>query len=337
MVFVTGGTGLVGSHLIFDLIKEGKEIRASRRPSSNIKTLYDLAPYYGISSEQLDAIEWVEVALDDIIGLEEAMEGCTWVFHCAAMVSFVPGEKDALFDANIIGTQNLINAALNAHIKKLCYVSSTAAIGKGKHQNVVTENTKWNDGNKNSNYGISKHYAEREVWRGSQEGLDVVIINPCVIVGPGDWGKSSTNLFETVWNGLKYYSKGANAFIDVRDVSRAMLQLMKSEIKQERFLLIGENMPYKAFFDQVATALNQSKPSTYASPILSQIAWRFEWLKWKLTGKTPLITQETVRSAREVTEYSAAKIKSALHFEFTPISKTIQHTATIFLDQKKLN
>ena len=335
MVFVTGGTGLVGSHLIFDLIKEGLEIRAIRRSSSNIKTLYDLAPYYNISHEQLDKIDWVEVSLQDPIALEESMKNCHWVFHCAAMVSFSPGDKDALFETNIVGTRNLVNAALNAKIKKFGYVSSTAAIGKGKHDNVVSEKTKWNDGGNNSSYGISKHYAEREVWRGSQEGLDIVIVNPSIIVGPGDWGKSSTNLFESVWNGLKYYSKGANAFVDVRDVSRALLMLMKSEVVQERFLMMGENLPFKQFFDQVATALNQPQPSVFASPFLAQIAWRIEWLKWKITGKTPLVTRETARNAQEVTIYNADKIKTNLGFEFTPLKKSIEHTAAIFLDQKK--
>ncbi len=335
MVFVTGGTGLVGSHIIFDLIKKGYSIRASRRDTSNIKTLYDLAPFYNISAEQLDQIEWVELSLTDVFQLEEAFEGCDWLFHCAAMVSFVPGEKEILFENNIVGTENVVNAALQAGVKKLGYMSSTAAIGKGENNAIVTEKTEWKDGAKNSVYGISKHYAEREVWRGTEEGLDAVMVNPCIIVGPGNWGKSSTNLFSSVWEGLKYYSNGANAFVDVRDVAKGLIQLMESDIKQERFLMIGENMPFRSFFNLLADSLKKPRPSVFASPFLAQIAWRAEWIKHKITGKAPMITKETARNAQEVTEYSAQKIKDALGFKFTPISESIAHTSAIFLKQQQ--
>lgn len=333
MDFVTGGTGLLGAHVLFDLLKNGRSVRALKRSNSKTGFLKDLAPFYGVSEGQLNSVEWVDADLLHPLELEKAMLGCTHVYHCAAFVSFDPRDREKLFEVNIVGTANMVNAALSAEIKKFCFVSSTAAVGKSKFEEVVTEEASWSNNDKHSNYGISKHYAEREVWRGMEEGLNVVIVNPCIIVGPGQWGKSSTDLFNKVWNGFKFYATGSNAFVDVRDVSRIMLQLMHSDIQGERFLLIGENRTFKSFFDEVAKALGKPAPTVKVSPFLTGLAWRLAWIQARLTGTRPFITQETARNAQSKVEYSNDKIKQALDVNFTPLRQSVEHAASVFLKQ----
>lgn len=331
-VFVTGATGLVGAHLLIELVKQGEQVKALHRSGSNLKVVEALFDHYGVSSHY-NRVTWVQGNLMDVMSLVEGMNGCNKVYHCAAYVSFDPKDESKLMQFNIDGTANVVNACLSENISKLCYVSSTAALGRNEKEEEITENTPWKSDFGNSKYSISKHYAEREVWRGVEEGLDVVIVNPCIIVGPGNWGQSSTNMFNQVWKGLKYYTKGANAFVDVRDVSRVMYKLMESEIKSEQYLLIGENMPYRAFFDLVAEALNKQKPVKLATSFMSGIAWRVEKIRGLLTGSSPLITKETARSANTVSVFSNKKIVDLLGYQFTPIAQSVKDTATVFLKQ----
>lgn len=333
MDFVTGGTGLIGSHVIFDLLKKGRKVKALKREGSNTEILTTLAPFYNISTELIHTIEWVTLSLWDQIGLEEALVGCENIYHCAAIVSFEKGQEDLLMDVNVRGTETLVNAALNSNIRKFCHVSSTAAIGKPKNAKIVTEKANWNENENPSKYGISKHHGEREVWRGIEEGLNAVIVNPCIVIGPGDWGKSSTNLFVSAWNGMKYYTEGANAFVDVRDISKIMIQLMESDISSQRFLLIGENMSFRKLFNLMCDALSKPRPSVKATPTMAQIAWRLDWLRSKLTGRPQLITKETAQNAQQVTVYDNTKIKETLGITFASIDQAVKHSAQIFLKQ----
>lgn len=333
-VFVTGATGLVGSHLIFSLAQKGKKVRALKRSTSQLNGVERLFERNS-ASHLFSTIEWIEGDINDVSCLEEGVEGCEEVYHTAAFVSFNPTQKEKLIKVNIEGTANVVNACLDEGIKKLCYVSSTAAIGKEKEGKTVTEQTKWNSDFGHSMYGISKHYAEREVWRGMEEGLNVVVVNPCIILGPGNWGQSSSTIFQKAWDGLKYYTKGSNAFVDVRDVVKSMLALMEQEIYNEKFLIVSENLPFKELFDQVADALDKKRPSVEASPLMAQLAWRVEKVRSFLLGTNPLITSETAKSSMSTTRYSNEKIKSQIGIEFIPVSHSIKETAQVFLQEVK--
>lgn len=331
-VFVTGGTGLVGTHLLIELTRQGEQVKALRRAKSNLTVVEELFKHYD-AAHLYQQIQWIEGDIMDVVSLVEGMEGCNKVYHCAAYVSFDPRDEDKLMRLNIDGTANVVNACLSEGIEKLCYVSSTAALGSTENGKAVTEKTPWKSDFGNSNYSISKHYAEREVWRGVEEGLEVVIVNPCIIVGPGNWGQSSTSVFNQVWKGLKYYTVGKNAFVDVRDVSDIMYKLMQSEVKNEQFLLIGENMPYRSFFDLVADALNKQRPSKLATPFLSGLAWKFEKVRGLLTGSKPLITKETARSANAVSVFSNQKVIDLLQHQFIPIAQSVNDAAAVFKKQ----
>lgn len=332
MILVTGGTGLVGTHLLMDLIKENKTIRAIYRSEKSLTKAKHIFELYDINWEIAgQKIEWIKSDLLNPDVLFDAFDGIEEVYHCAAMVSFNKKDKETLCKVNIEGTANVVNLCLEKGIKKLCHVSSTAAIGKAPQNRIRDEKCVWqNDGNI-SHYSISKYFSEMEVWRGSEEGLDVVIVNPSIIIGAGDWNQSSSNLFLKIWKGLKYYSTGVNAFVDVRDVSRAMTQLMKSTIKNQRFLVVGENLTFQNVFNLIAEALNKSKPTVLVRPWMAKLIWRVEAVKNFLFGTDPLVTKEASNSALSEVYYSNEKIKKELNFKFYSIKDSINHTAKLFL------
>ena len=336
MIFVTGGSGLVGSHLLFDLVSSGKQVRALIRKNSSTELTKKIFGYYSNDSEKLmNSIDWVEGDVMDIYSLYEAMEDVDKVYHAAALVSFHASDQKEMMKTNIDGTANIVNACLYKNIKKLCYVSSIASLGRTDNDEFIDEETQWKNSGNNSKYSISKYGAEREVWRGTIEGLPAVIVNPSVIIGPGDWKKGSSQLFQQVWNGLKFYTNGVNGYVDVRDVSKAMILLMDSDIVNSRYVISSENIDYLQLFTMISGGLNKKIPSIKANLFLSQIAWRAEKLRSSITGKKPLITKETARTAFHKYYYSNEKIKKALNFEFIPMPQSISETSKLFLRENK--
>ena len=331
MILVTGASGFVGSHLLIDLLKAGKKVRAIRRNGKSELTSKIFSVYN--CSKLLNDVEWYEGDILDFFSLIDAMDGISEVYHCAAVVSFHKSEALKMEKVNIQGTANIVNAALEKKIKKLCYISSIAALGRSETDLPTDEETFWKTSKRNSVYSISKYGAEMEVWRGTIEGLDAVIINPSVIIGPGDWTKGSSQLFSLMNKGLKFFTMGMNGYVDVRDVSKAMILLMDSEIKNERFILSSENLFYKDFFDQVANGLGKKRPSKKAGKFLSQIAWRYLKFLEILTGKNASITKETARTANNISKFTSEKIIKAIDFKFIPMNQSINETCEIFLKE----
>lgn len=336
MIFVTGGTGLVGSHVLFDLAKAGKKLRALKRSSSSTAAVKRLFQHYAPGEHLFEQIEWVEGDLHNSLLLEDQLHGIEEVYHCAAVVSFTPKDRNLLLESNITGTANIVNAALEANVKRFGYVSSTAAIGGKADGKPVTEKVKWQGDYARSDYAISKHYGEREVWRGAEEGLSVVIVNPCVVVGPGAWGKSSTSMIKQVWKGLKFFTGGGNAFIDARDVSRSLIALMNSDIQSQRFLVTSDNMSYRDFFNIAAEALNKPKPTLHIKPIVTETIWRMERVLEVLFSRKPMITKATAFSSQANKAFSSQKIKDALDIDFIPVEQSIRDTCALFLKEVEM-
>ena len=338
MVLVTGGTGLLGSHLIYELLNQGETVRAIRRNKSHVLHLKNIFSYYTDKSEELfSKIDWLDGDVLDIFSLLNAMQGVDEVYHCAAIVSFQPDERKTMLKVNIEGTANVVNAALEKRIKKLCYVSSIAALGRAESTDIVDENTLWKQSSKNSYYSESKFYAENEVWRGISEGLNAVIVNPSIILGPGFWDKGSTELIKTIHDGLTFYPSGTNGFVDVRDVAKAMFRLMKSDIHSERFILSAENLSYKQLCDICSHHFKVKKPSIKANKLMGEIFWRTVRINTIFNSKKPMFTKESIRTAFENYNYSNHKIIAALDFNFTTFDDTIHLLADLFSDDKKKN
>lgn len=326
MIFITGGTGLLGSHLLFQLSESNVHLRAIYLNEKKLENVRRVFLYYDpINGEsRFNKIEWVECDILDVVTLFDRLKGITHVYHCAAIVSFQRKDYFKLMKINRQGTSNVVNCCLELGVKKLCHVSSTAAIG-GEGEPVISENSKWKQSPKTSGYSISKYSAEKEVWRGVEEGLDVVIVNPCVIIGAGDWNESSLTIFRSINKGLKFYTNGANAFVDARDVTNVMVRLMNSEVKNERYLCIGENSTFKNLFDHIATALNKKKVSILVKPWMAGITWRITWIYSKITGRETTITKETARSAFNNASYDGSRIKEVLDIKFRTIDEMVSN------------
>ncbi|MEP7167797.1 MAG: NAD-dependent epimerase/dehydratase family protein [Bacteroidota bacterium] len=331
MIFVTGGTGLVGSHLLFDLVLKGENVRALKRKNSDISFVKNI---FSSHPQLFEKIEWMDGDVLDIFSLQEAIKGISKVYHCAAMVSFIPAEADDMMKININGTANVVNLCLENKMEKLCYVSSVAAVNRINEDETIDENSQWTISKRNSNYAISKYGAEREVWRGIAEGLNAVIVNPTIIFGPGNWKTGSTALFPQIRKGLKFYTDGTTGFVDVRDVSKAMILLMESEIRSERFIINAENLNFKKIFDWIAEGLGKPKPFIYAYGWMRSVAWRAEALKSFLFNTKPFITKETAFAAHKKVHFSNEKIKKAISIEFIELQKCIKETCEIFMKQE---
>ena len=333
MILVTGGTGLVGTHLLYDLTKSGNKVRVLKRSNSNVSNLKKVFSYYTSEVDSLlKNIEWMDADLLDIYSLMEAMEGVEEVYHCAAMVSFEKKHLEEMMKINVEGTANMVNAALEKGIKKFCHVSSIASIGRAERGGVTSEETPWKSSPENSNYSISKYGAEREVWRAAEEGLNVVIVNPSLILGGGNWTQSSSNMFTKGYKGIKFYSEGTNGFVDVRDVASIMIKLMNSDISSQRFLINGENASFQHYFDLIHEAFGKPKSSVKAGKFLTGFAWRAESLRALLTGAPPLITRETSLSANRKSSFSNEKfLKAFPDYKFIPLAQSVKDTCALYL------
>ena len=310
MIFVTGGSGLIGTFLIPALLEKGHKVKAIYR--SKVPAVP--------GSEQ---VQWLEGDVRDPLFLREALQDVTHVFHCAGVVSYAPQDEDLLNQVNIEGTANLVNACLEYPEVKLCHISSIAAVGRPKGATLLTESSKWDPAEEHSAYASSKYWGELEVWRGVAEGLDAVIVNPSVILGPADWSRSSTQLFKYVFKERPFYTGGSANFVDVRDVVEAMLQLTFSDIRGERFILNAGLMSFKEFFEQAAHCFGKKAPSTKVPPALAEVVWRFEHARAWLTGGRPLITKDTARVAAKSHVFSNEKVRKAINLTFRPLSESI--------------
>jgi dihydroflavonol-4-reductase len=319
MVLVTGGTGLVGAHLLIHLLEKGENVRALYRnleSTQKTKALFSLYQKNGL----YDSIQWIQGDILDIPTLENVFQGIEHVYHCAAMISFDPKEEDLVRKTNIEGTANIVNFCLANNIKKLCHVSSIAALGDlPEHEFIITEETEWNPEKPHSDYAISKYGAEMEIWRGLQEGLQVVIVNPGVIIGPGFWNQGSGELFTKVKNGLAFYTKGLTGFVAVSDVVNIMHQLMGSSIHGERFTLISQNIVFQDFLYSIADGLNVKRPKYHASPFMMNVLSKLDWVASNVFGQKRQLSKASARSSYTTDLYSNEKIKNALNITFQDV------------------
>jgi len=326
-ILVTGATGFVGAYVTRDLINAGYKVKALRRSNT--------LPSF-ISTDIFDKVEWIDGDILDIISLEEAMTDADAVVHCAAKVSFKNKDRDEIFKTNIEGTANVVNVAIEKNIQRFVYVSSIAAIGRTPQGGMASEETKWTTNKLQTAYSLSKYMAELEVWRGTGEGLNAVIVNPSLILGYGDWNSSSSSIFKNIYDGFPWYTNGINGFVDVEDVSRAIVNLLSSEIRSERFILNGSNWNYRKLFNTIADAFGKKRPYREAKPWMGAIAWRLAKLRSVLTGRDTMLSKETAKVATATTMFDNNKILKALpNFRFTPLEETIVNACRLYMSSSE--
>lgn len=320
-ILVTGATGFVGSYLLRYLLKKGyQNITALKRSGSNLDLVNDI----------YDKINWVECDVLDLLGLEDIIAEVELVYHCAAMVSFTAKERKLMVQVNAEGTANVVNLCLAGNVKKMVHVSSIAAIGRVKQGTTINEQSKWEHSKYNTYYAISKYAAEREVWRGMAEGLNAVIINPSMILGAGRWEDGPQTFFKLLWNNLSFYPLGVNGFVDVRDVAQMMIQLMESDISDQRYICSADNLAYRQLMKLIAEKLGKKPPTVPVQPYMNAIAWRWEWLKSTITGQAPAVTKETAYHSSRIFYYENKKSIKELKFAYRPLEQTIEETVEQF-------
>ena len=326
MIFLTGATGFIGSYILRDLLKKGYSVKAIKRSNSTMPS--DL--------QDIQGLQWVDCDILDHYSLSKHMEGCSEVIHTAAIVSFNPREREEMFRVNVEGTKNIVNACIDVDVNRLVYVSSVAALGKDEKEKTITEETKWVTADGRAAYDVSKYNAELEVWRGREEGLLVNVVNPSVVLGFGDWNRSSSQLFKQVYTMSKFYTDGFINYVDVRDVSTAVVKLLGGDVVNERFILCGGRLSYLEFFTLVAKAFEITPPSIKVPMALLNIWWRLEKTKSVVTGISPLITKETVSSLRRSFNYSNEKAKQLLDLKFTDVNETIHWSVKRYVNKYEL-
>jgi dihydroflavonol-4-reductase len=323
MILVTGGAGLVGNELIKQLLIQGKKVKA----------IYNKSPL-----AFADSGSFISVPCDilDVYALEDAMQDITEVYHCAAIVSFSPKDEKKLYQINVEGTANVVNACLNAGVRKLVHVSSVAALGRIRVGEMINETLEWTPETSNSKYGHSKYLAEIEVWRGVAEGLNAIVVNPVIILGSGNWNEGSTKLFKSVYEGFPWFTTGTSGFVGVQDVANAMIQLMQSDITAEKFIISAENATYQSVLNMIAKAFNKKKPSKKVTPFLAAVTWRLEAIKSKFTGSSPLITKETAATSLAEVRFDNGKLLKFLPaFRYGSLEETIGDTCKSLLQKNK--
>lgn len=341
-VLITGATGFIGSHIARLYLDNGHPVAVLHRAESG----------YGMLADVADQITWHVGDILDIPSLEAAItqeqsrsgmpdhgmpDVSVDVIHAAAIVSFVPKDRDQMEKVNVEGTANVVNVCLKAGVRKLGYVSSVAALGKpvargGKlgESNLITEEQKWEESPLNSNYAKSKYRAELEVWRGVAEGLDAVMVNPTVVLGAGDWTRSSLQLIKYVYDERPFYTDGLVSYVDVLDVAESLYQLMQSSVTAQRYILNGGTIPYRTLLEQIATALGKRPPTFRVPPLLARLLWPIEAVRSWLTGKAPFITRETARSASAHYRFNGARIEQVTDFQYRPLNETLSRVARAF-------
>lgn len=325
MILVTGANGLLGSHICKTLADKGYEVIALVRESSNMQLL---AGY-----ENKLRIELGDIL--DPIGLKTILKGVDTIIHSAALVSFDPKDKDKMTSVNVIGTKNLVDLALTNEINYFIHISSVAAIGRNNKKATVSESTQWQNSKYNTSYGESKYYAELEVWRGIQESLKAVILNPSVILAAGDASRSSSQLLKYVWNESRYYPNGDLNYVDIDDVVKAILMLLEKKITGERFILSAGTDSYKNILEKISKLLNKKAPDKLLTGGLLKAVIFLERIRSRVMNRAPLITKESAMASATMVNFDSSKIKTTLDFKFTDLSSTLNRVCAEALEKFK--
>ena len=327
MILVTGATGFVGAHLLYQLAETNEHVRAIYRSEKTIEKVTEVFSLYGADASLISKIEWFKADITDVPSMIPAFYGVKKVYHCAAFISFNPKDYREMRKVNIHGTAIIVNLSIDAKVDKICFVSSIASIGNSIYGEPSTEENEWNSQDDNSGYSITKFGAEMEVWRASQEGVDVVIVNPGIILGGGFWNAGSGKLFTKIFHGLKFYTEGKTGFVGVKDVVKTMVFLTNSTIKNERFILVSENKSYKEVFFLIADALKKKRPYKRIHRWKMELLWRVSSFLSIITGKEPLLSKYAAKSANSTSLYTSKKVQEILPFKFQTIEAVVKEVS----------
>lgn len=335
MNLVTGATGIIGSHVVLKLLQLGVPVMAAKQKNSDIYKVQKLFSYYSPEAKEFfEKIKWVDINITDVFSIEEVLTNVTTVYHCAGYVSFDRRKKSKLFKINETGTANVVNACLGKNIT-LCHVSSVVTINNLDYKTELTENVFWKTSGKESDYAISKYNAEREVWRGIEEGLRAVIVNPGVVLSPGFWDQSSSRIFSTCYRGNAFYTLGTAGLISAVDVADIMIKLVEEEQFANRYILVEGNYTFKYLFDLIQGYFGRPKPYINASRFILHLGRIAAGIRSKITSTEPALTKSIINSSLNKQTLSNQKIVQSLNFTFQPIEAVISKICSSYEEEKK--
>lgn len=336
MNLVTGATGIVGAHVALELLKSNKPVVAIKRADSDLAKTKKLFSYYSTDAQLLfDRIKWVEADISDIYSLLDVLEGIQTVYHCAGFVSFNKKDRKQLYKINAEGTANIVNACLEKNIPALCHVSTIATLQNPDITQNIDESVYWKSSPIASDYAISKYNGEREVWRGIEEGLNAVIVNPGVILSPGFWDQSSGKIIKNCYKGTSFYTNGSCGTIDAKDVASCMIQLVEKKQFNKRFVLTENNYSFKELFSMLHKQLGKKEPSIEAGKWILKLAQYADGIRAMITGTEQILTKETVIAALEKSTFNNQRIKEAIQYQFVPLSETTKFVCQAYLNDLK--
>lgn len=334
---VTGATGLLGSHVVLKLLQQGKTVVAAKQSSSDISKVKHCFSYYTKDFETLfNKIKWVDLDIADVHSVEESLKDIEHVYHCAGFVSFQEKDFPKLTLLNETGTANLVNACIVKNIKSFCLASSLSTINNADYEGELSEKIFWKTSGKESSYAISKYNAEREVWRGMEEGLNAVIVNPGFILAPGFWNQSSGKLFSFCKKGNMFYTDGSTAYVEVNDVVEVMVQLMDKQIFNERFIIIENSYSFKYIFTEIQKKFGKSAPFLKSGKFVLELGRIADGIISAITRKDRVLTSNTIRTAVGHKKYSNVKVKNTLNFTFKPIQEVLKSICEHYENDLKL-
>ncbi|WP_114748391.1 NAD-dependent epimerase/dehydratase family protein [Pleomorphovibrio marinus] len=312
-VLVTGATGLLGSYLIRELLVN-HEVHGFRRKESSNRLVQDIE----------GKVTWHEGEITDYQSLQDATVGIDAVWHVAGLVSFKNRDQEKLLTVNTEGTANLVNVMLENGPKKLVFISSVAALGKDPDTQLIDEEYKWVTSELNTPYAISKHLAELEVWRGAQEGLEVLVFNPSVLLARHKDDRSSTMVYDYVFKGISYFPQGSINYIDIRDAAEIMVKIAEVGTWNNRFIINKESLPYKKFFEEIAKVTGKKAPHKPLTKGLLAAALFFSRIT-NFFGTFPvsLNKQSALLSQMNFT-FDNRKSGRVLPYEYTPLAETLK-------------
>ena len=321
----------MGSHLLYSLAEKGDNIKANYRQLKKLDLVRKVFSDWCKNPDELfNKIEWIESDLSHAGSLKDLISGSEHIYHCAATVSYETNGKNELIKNNTDLTSNIVKSCLDTGVEKLCHVSSVAAIGASQKDEMADESHQWIESDYHNPYSVSKYLSELEVWNGIKRGLNAVIVNPSVILGPGYWNSGSSLFFSKIAKGMLFYTNGVTGYVDVRDVVKTMITLMNGPVKGERFIVSSENLSYGEFFSMIAESMGVRKPFIFIPEIFSKPVTGILKVFSQITGKQGLITPDIIRASYSRVFYSNSKIKETTGINFIPIRRSTEEISRIY-------
>ncbi|MFY0644469.1 MAG: NAD-dependent epimerase/dehydratase family protein [Bacteroidia bacterium] len=320
---ITGASGFLGSHLVHYLLMEGHEVLSIKRSSTSMSEFNVCAAYYNLIDEFKDKLVWFDCELYDTIALSEIFRNCDVVIHCAGLISYLKSKRKELIRVNEEYTANVVNACLGSNVRRFIGISSTGALSKKHDNKPIKESFDWDEGASYAFYGLSKYLGDKQIWRAKEEGLDVIVLNPGVILGYGDWNKGSLRLFRNAYTKFPFYSTGSTGFIGVEDLCKATVHFINSAEVNEQYVAISENLSFDKVSFMMAKAFKTKAPYIKVSGLMHTAIHQLISFK-EFIGIGGLLSRETSRSSVLKSQFDNSKLVNTLPFDLEPIESVIQ-------------